>query len=123
MEERAAMLPETLQRAKRPPEALLGEPAKRVGCFRVSDRLVGVRDRVAAASNRQREILVLRQRVLAEATGLLHERLAPGTDRARHDGDAVEERECAAIEILARHVLDRLPARDEVHAVADLCVP
>ena len=46
----------------------------------------------------------------------------PRADRARDHRDAVQQIERAPIQVLARDVLERLPARQQVQAVADLGV-
>ena len=51
-----------------------------------------------------------------------HRRGAPCADRSGHHDDHVEEIECAALEVLAGDVFKRLPARPQVHAIADLGV-
>jgi hypothetical protein len=78
---------------------------------------------VASPADRQREVLILGQRIVAEAAHLLHQWLPPCADRARHDGDAIQQCEGTPVEVLARYVLERLPPRHEVDAIPDLRVP
>src|SRR5690348_18235151 len=100
------MLPRALQRAERPAEALLRERAHGVRRLGVTDRTVGIRDGVSLAPNGERQVLILGERVVAEAADLLDEIASPCAHGAGHDRDAIEEREGAAVEVLARDVLD-----------------
>ena len=72
---------------------------------------------------RDRQVLILGERVRREAAELRQQRRsAPGADRARDDRDASEAGERAALEILRGDIFERLPAGDEIDAVADLGV-
>ena len=117
------MLPQALQRAERPAEALLGERARSVcGASVQATASVIVGDSPAGALDGDGEVLVLGERVDREAADLLERRAAPGADRAGHDHDRVEPRQRAPLEILRGDIFDRLPAGDEVDPVADLGV-
>src|SRR5689334_19283896 len=98
------MLPRALQRAKRPAEPLLGETAESIGRFRVGDGAVGIGDRVPRATKRQSEILIFGERILAKATCLLDRGAPPCAHGTGYDGDAIEQGEGAAVEVLTRHV-------------------
>ncbi|MCU0634875.1 MAG: hypothetical protein MUE41_08385, partial [Gemmatimonadaceae bacterium] len=109
-----AMLPGALQRAEAPAEALLEQRTKRLRRLRPGNRAIGQADAIPLAEKREGEVLVFGQCVVPEAPARQDRVAPPGTDRARHHRDAVEQRERATVEVLARDVLDRLPPRDEV---------
>ena len=49
----------------------------------------------------------------------VHRRVAPGPDRARHHRHRAQRGEGLAVEILAGDILQALPQRQQVHAIAD----
>ena len=116
------MLPGALQRAEAPAESLLQQGVEGLGRFRQRDRAIGQCHAMPATQQRQREILIFRQRIGAESTGRHHRAATPRANGARHHRDAVQHDECAAVEILARHILHRLPSGDQVHPIAHLGV-
>ena len=121
-EQRAAVLPGALQRPEAPAEPLARQPLQRVRGLGIGDRVIGVGDAPTARQQRQRQVLVLCHGLVAEAARVQHQLATPCPHGSRHHRDAVQERKGAAVEILARHVLDGLPPRHEVDAVPHLGV-
>ncbi len=116
------VLPQALQRSKRPAEALARQrldPVRRLGpgngvC--IEERLV------ARFLHGDREILVLGERVGREPAELDQSRSAPRSDGARNDRDAAQRGQRPALQVLRGYVFERLPARQHIDAVADFCI-
>ena len=102
---------------------MAGQGAQCVGGLSEGDGVVGVGHPPAAPQQDEGQVLVLGQRAAAEPAGLQDQMATPRADRAGHHRDAIEQRESPAVDVLARHVLDRLPARDQVDPVAHFGVP
>ena len=116
------MLPRALECAEAPAKALLDERAEGIGCLGPGNRVLGIGDTPAALAQLDGRILVLGQRVVREAPRLEDRAATPRADGARYHRDAVQQVEGAPVHVLAGHVLQRLPSRDEVEPVADLRV-
>ena len=67
LERHLAVLPQTLQRAKRPAEALLDQPTDGVGRFGPGDGLAVVQHPIAGPEQRYGQVLVFGERVGREA--------------------------------------------------------
>src|SRR5258708_3106360 len=116
------MLPERLQSAEGPAEALADELP---GCFRrfgPGDGLFIVGDAPTETADGDGQVGVLGNRVRGDAARGIDGLFAPGTERAGHNGDAIQEVEGALLHVLAGDVFERLPAREPARTVADLHV-
>src|SRR5579871_2422888 len=109
-EERVAVLPESLQRAEGPPETLANQLAGGFGSFGPGDSFFVVADAPAEAADRDGEVSVFGDRVRCDAAGGRDRFLAPSAERARHNGDAIQQIEGALLHVLAGDVFERLPA-------------
>src|SRR5262245_38930578 len=116
------MLPHTLQCAERPAESLLSQAFQRLRRLGPRDGVLFVGDLIAYPSRLEREVLIFGQRVGSETARAFEQFAAPCAHRAGHDRDAVQGGERAPVEILRDYVFERLPASDEVDAIADLGV-
>ena len=83
LEERGAVLPQALVGAVGPAEALAQQRAERLGRLGLAVRLRLVHDAPAAPQDRQREVGVLGQRLVAVAAGREHGVATPRAERAR----------------------------------------
>src|SRR5579864_1493591 len=88
-EERVAVLPERLQRAKGPAETLANQSACRFRGFRPSDGFFVVTDTPSEAANSDGEVGVFRDGIRGDATGGFNGLLTPGAERAGDDRNAV----------------------------------
>ena len=68
------------------------------------------------------QILIFRQRFGGKSAKLLQHAFAPRADRAGNDGECAERGQRAALQILRHDIFQRLPARNHVDAIADLCI-
>ena len=116
------MLPEGLQSAESPAETLADELACCFRSFRPGDGFFIVADAPTEAPDRDGQIGVLRDGVRGDAADGFNGFLAPGTERSRHDGDAIQQMKSALLHVLAGDVFERLPAREPARAIADLDV-
>ena len=116
------MLPERLQSAKGPAEALADQGVGGIGRFGPADGFFGVGDSPAAATDGDGQIGIFGDRVRGETAGLADGRGTPGAERSGNDRDAVQQIEGALLKILTGDVFQRLPAGDPGVAVADLDV-
>src|SRR4029079_17539673 len=119
-ERNPAVLPQTLQRAIRPAEALLDEGPYRIGRFGPASGRAVVEHRVTSGQHRHRQVLVLGERIEREAAQTLERLPFPGTDGTGNHRDATKRGKRPALEVLTGDIFKRLPARDHVDAVADL---
>ena len=115
-----AVLPRALQRAEPPAKALARQRAERVGRLGPRDCALAVGDRVTYPPDRDGEVLVFGERSCVKPPAS-RSTTPPRADRAGDD------RVCSRAERTggrgsASDVLERLPPRDEVHAIADLGV-
>src|SRR4029077_38536 len=108
-EQCVAVLPERLQRAESPPEALADKRARGFGSFGPGDSFFVVADAPAEAADGDGEIGIFSNRVGGDSTGGFDCLLAPRAERTGNDGDAVEKIESALFHVLASDVLERLP--------------
>src|SRR6266850_1113877 len=93
-----------------------------IGSFSPGDRIFFVTDLMAHATNAQGEVLIFSQRIGLKATCLLDQITSPRAHCARYHRDAIQARKGAPIHVLRRDVLESLPARHDVYAIADLSV-
>src|SRR5579863_5457962 len=100
-EKRVAVLPERLQRAEGPAEALANELASGFRCLGPGYRFFVVADAPTEAANRDGEVGVFRNRVRRDAAGGCDRFFAPSSERARHNRDAIQQIESALLHILA----------------------
>ena len=105
------MLPDSLEGAERPAEALAHEAAGVDGRLSKSKGPVFVVDAEALFKEVHGEVGVFGHGVERIAAGGFDGRGAPRADGAGNDGDDVEEVEGAAFEVLAGDVFEGLPAR------------
>ena len=122
VEQRVLVLPHALQSAVRPAETLLGEISETVRSLRQTYCAFLVSDIVSEFSHLDGQVLILGKRVGRESTDFNKHRPPPGTHRTGDDRYAVKRGKCPAVEILRRHVFERLPFGDNVDPVADLCI-
>ena len=120
--EDSAMLVHGLQNAERPAKTLAHQAIRVDRRFGVGERHVFVFDAVTEAEQRHGQVGVFGDGVGVEASSRAHGRHAPSADRAGHHADRAQHIECAAFEILAGDVFERLPARPQIHAVTHFCV-
>ena len=116
------MLPEGLQRAKRPAKALADELAGGIGSFRPSDGLFVVANAPANPADGNGQVGVFGHGVRGDPAGGFDGLLAPGAESARNHGDAIEKIKGAFFHVLAGDVFERLPARQPARTIADLDV-
>ncbi len=116
------MLPDRLQGAEGPAEALAHEAPGVDGRFSKGQRAVFVVDLESLFEQVHGEVGVFGHGVERIAAGRFDRRGAPCADGAGDDGDDVEEVESAALEVLAGDVFESLPARPQIDAVAHLGV-
>ena len=116
------MLPQALQRTERPPEALAEQRSEAVRNLGVADRVGFVIDSIARPADPPGQIHILSHRVGAISAGLHHGIAPPRSNCARDDGHAAEPRKRAPLQVLRRHIFERLPFRDDVDPVADFCI-
>ena len=118
----SAMLVHGLQNSERPAKTLAHQAIRIGRRLGVGQRHVFVFDAITAAQQRHRQIGIFRDRIDVVAAGLAHRRNAPRTNRSGHHADRAQHVERTALEVLAGDVFERLPARPQIHAVADLGV-
>ena len=116
------MLEDGLQDAERPAEALAHEAVHVDRGLGEGQRLVLVDDLVALFEQVHGEVGVFGDGVGVVSAAGLDRRGAPRADGPGNHHDHVEEVQRAALEVLAGDVLERLPARPQVDAVAHLGV-
>ncbi len=116
------MLEDGLQNSKRPAETLAHERVGAGGSFGEGQRQVFVFHAIAVAQQRHGEIGVFGDGIDVIAAGLADRLDAPGADGSGHHAHRAHGVQRAAFEILAGDVFERLPARPEIHAVADFGV-
>ena len=116
------MLPDRLNCAEGPAEALADQRFDGFGDFGVADGVFVVEDFPAAAANGDREIGIFRHGIARKSFATAHEIGAPGSDCAGHHGNAIQEIESALFEILAGDVFEGLPAREPAIAIHDFHV-
>src|SRR5205085_6168707 len=104
----AAVLPERLQRAEGPPEALLVQRPERVRHLGIADGRGLVVDPPPDAADAPGEVHGFGHGVAAVAARLQDCLATPRADRTRNDAHRVDGRVGAAIEVLAGDVLDGL---------------
>src|SRR3984957_17771724 len=121
-EQRVAVLPERLQRAKRPAEALANELARGFGSFRPSDGFFVVADAPAEAAERDGEVGVFGDSVGGDAPCRRDRFFAPRAERAGNNRNAIQQIKSALLHVLAGDVFERLPTREPTRPVADLDV-
>ena len=117
-----AVLPHRLHDAEGPAEALPHQAVRGAGRLGIGQGAVLVIYPIARLQKRHGEIGVLGDGIRLVATGGAHGGGAPGADRAGHHADGIERVQRAPLEVLAGDVLQRLPARPQVHPIADLGV-
>src|SRR5262249_5231366 len=120
--ERVAMLPERLQRAERPAEALANELAWSFRSFGPGDGLLVIANAPAGTANGDGEIGVFGNGVSSDASDRLDNGLSPSTESTGDDGDAIEKIERSLLHVLAGDVLKSLPASEPAATVADFDV-
>src|SRR6266567_8835771 len=116
------MLPERLQRAEGPAEALADELPRRFGSLGPGDGLFVVADAPPEAADSDSQIGVFGHGVRSDATGGFNGFLAPSPERAWDDCDAVQKVKRALFHVLAGDVFERLPACEPARAIAHLDV-
>ena len=119
VEQRRAVLPDALQGAERPAEALLQQAADGLRRLGVGARLGVELHPPAGPLHGDGQVLVLGQRVGRIAAQRLQRRAPPGADRARHHGHRAQRRQRPALQVLGGDIFQRLPAGDQVAPVAD----
>ncbi len=119
----AAVLPDGLHRAVRPPVALPPELAERGRHLRPGPRPSFVGDLPPGPVDGHGEIGVLGEGVVADPTDLGHSLAPEGADGTRHDRHAPERLVHPAVEVESHGVFDVLPAAEDASAVPDLGVP
>src|SRR5262249_32903721 len=105
-----------------PPEPLLVQVLEAVRDLGVSDGCRFVFHAPPDTPDPPGQIHVLGHGVGGVPAGLDDRFAPPGADGAGHDGDGVDGVIGAAVEVLAGDVLDRLPVRQRVDAIADFDV-
>ena len=121
-DECGAMLPDGLQGAEGPAEALAHEAFCIDGRLSVGESAVFKINSQALFEQVHGEVGVFGDGVERIAAGRFDGSGAPCADGAGDDGDDVKEVESAALKILAGDVFEGLPAGPEIDAVADLGV-
>ena len=116
------MLPGGLQDSEGPAEALSHESVRLGGSFGEGKRAVLVFDLVAVLQQCHREVGILGHGIHVVAASDTHGSSTPCSDCAGNHADRRECVQSAALEVLAGDVFQRLPARPQVHHVADLGV-
>src|SRR5579884_3550414 len=116
------VLEDSLQDPERPAEALPHQTIDRRGRFSKCQRAVFINDLVILLQQVHRQVRIFRYRIDGISSTLDHRCCAPGSDCTWNDCDYVEQVQRPALKVLAGDVLERLPARKQVHLVADLCV-
>src|SRR5260370_28277489 len=116
------MLPEGLQRAEGPAETLADELPGSFRSFGPGDGLFVVADAPAETADSNGQIGVFGDGVRGDATRGFDGFCAPGTERSRHNRNAIQQVKRAFLNVLAGDVLERLPAGEPARAVADLHV-
>ena len=114
------MFIDRLQDAEGPAETLAHQGVRVGGRLGVGERHVFVFDAISQAQQGHGEVGVFGDGVNVVSAGLAHCRNAPGADRARHHADRAQHVESAALEVLAGDVFQSLPARPEIHPIANL---
>ena len=120
--ESGAMLPDRLQGAERPAEALAHQALGIDGRLSKRQRAVFVVDLQPLLEQVHGQVGVFGHGVERIAAGGLHRRGAPCANGSGNHRDHVEQVQRAALEVLAGDVFEGLPARPQVHAVAHLGV-
>ena len=121
-EERVAVLPERLQRAKGPAESLANQSAGRFRSFGPGDGFFVITDAPAQAANPDGQVGVFRHGIRGDAARGFDGLFAPCAQRAGDNRDAIQKIEGALLHILAGDVFERLPAREPARAIADFDV-
>ena len=116
------MFPDRLHRPVRPAVSLPPEVSERRGRLRPGPRVVGVDDATTGASDREREVGVLRERVVGDTADLCEDVAPKSADRARHRRCALQYLVHPAVEVEPGDVLDVLPPAEQTASVADLGV-
>src|SRR5258708_444070 len=108
------MFPACLVGAIGPAVPLFYKCARRIGRFGETDCPIFIQDFVPVLLNRERKIGIFSQCIGGEESQLFDDAAAPGANGSRHYNNAIEKREGALVEVLARDVLERLPAREQI---------
>src|SRR2546423_1280840 len=116
------MLPKTLQSSVCPAKSLTRQHSEFVRCLSPTDRALFVTYLVSKLPNAQCQILILRKRIRIEPTAFFNQLATPCSDGARDDSNAIQARKRASIHVLRSDVFERLPPRDNVDTVANLCI-
>ena len=119
VEQARAMLPQTLQGAERPAEALIEQAPHRVGRFGVGARRGIELHAPAGPLEGEGQVLIFRQGVRGIAAQFSQGGAPPCADRAGHHRHRAQGGERAALQILRGHIFQRLPAGDQVEAITD----
>ena len=114
------VLEDCLQCAKRPAKALPHQSLRIDRRFSEGQRLILVNDLVALLKQVHRKVGVFGNSVDGIPAAMTRCFRTPAANRAGHHCHDIEQIECAAFKVLAGDVLQRLPARPQVHAVAHL---
>src|SRR6185437_14750977 len=117
-----AMLPDGLERAKGPAEALANQTLDRVGNFGVADGVFVVENFPAMPTDGEGEVGVFGDGVSGETSAGAHDFRTPGSHRSGYHRNAIQQIESALFEILAGDVFESLPARQPAIAVHDFNV-
>src|SRR4029079_11793228 len=96
------VLPEALQRAEGPTEALFGQASDRIRRFGPGNRGAVIEYGVARLLTRDSQILVLGERIEGEASHPLERLASPGADSAGNDGDTAKRRQRPAVPLPVR---------------------
>jgi len=116
------VLPDGLQNPKRPAKALAHQAVGVGWSFGEGESAVLVFHAVAVAQEGHGQIRIFGDGVHVVATGFADCVHAPGTDRSWHDAHCAHGVKSPPLEILAGDVFERLPARPEIYAIANLGV-
>src|SRR5207248_2296448 len=105
VEGRVAVLPGGLQSSKRPPETLFGEISGVLRRFGVRSRLFFIADIESKTADRQRQIRVLGECIIAEPARGQDQIFPPCTDGARHHCDRVQQVQRPTVQVEAAYIL------------------